>query len=269
MTCNICDGETHMGCCNPLISREAKTARAVESGGLIQTVPWRQEAVDRLDAMAGVGEAWPADQVISRTASPHWENHRQVIDSSVGAPTPLWDWINSKGSIRPGFRPASEDATLTPELEQAYKAYWGAQTPEEERAAYRDIIRLGGKDGYAAAEPAPFALTDQHVVALTRAIEAEGYRIEADPETGDVKLVAPKRTMETAPKDGTWVLLEGGRTGEGTDADDNRPVVARWGETVFGNAGWVFSFWDGAWRDEYEGPTHWSPVGAVKLENGA
>lgn len=76
----------------------------------------------------------------------------------------------------------------SPALKEAYSAYWGAQTPEEERAAYRDIIRLGGKDGYASAEPAPFALTDQHAAALTRAIEAEGYRVMVDPETGDVKL---------------------------------------------------------------------------------
>lgn len=32
------------------------------------------------------------------------------------------------------------------------------------------------------------ALTDQHVTALARAIEAEGYTILTDPETGEVKL---------------------------------------------------------------------------------
>ena len=37
-------------------------------------------------------------------------------------------------------------------------------------------------------DEAPYALTDQHAVALTRAIEAEGYRVLVDPETGDVKL---------------------------------------------------------------------------------
>ncbi len=119
------------------------------------------------------------------------------------------------------------------------------------------------------AETALFALTDQHVAALTRAIEAEGYRVLVDPETGDVKLVASERTMETAPKDGTWVLLEGGSTGEESDADDSRPVVAKWGETTFGEPGWVFAFWDGDWRSEYEGPTRWSPLGDVKLERGS
>jgi hypothetical protein len=34
----------------------------------------------------------------------------------------------------------------------------------------------------------PFALTDQHVGALERAIRDEGYNILADPETGEVKL---------------------------------------------------------------------------------
>ena len=41
-------------------------------------------------------------------------------------------------------------------------------------------------------EPAPLALTDQHIAALARAIESEGYRIMVDTETGEVKL---KRTV--------------------------------------------------------------------------
>jgi hypothetical protein len=39
-----------------------------------------------------------------------------------------------------------------------------------------------------AAEAPPLALTDQHITALSRAIESEGYRIMVDPATGDVKL---------------------------------------------------------------------------------
>lgn len=37
-------------------------------------------------------------------------------------------------------------------------------------------------------ETPPLAITDKHVTALSRAIEAEGYRIMVDAETGDVKL---------------------------------------------------------------------------------
>lgn len=34
----------------------------------------------------------------------------------------------------------------------------------------------------------PLALTEAHLPALAAAIHAEGYRIMADPQTGDVKL---------------------------------------------------------------------------------
>lgn len=41
---------------------------------------------------------------------------------------------------------------MSDDLAQAYKAYWAARTREDERAAYLEILRLGGKDGYAMAE---------------------------------------------------------------------------------------------------------------------
>jgi hypothetical protein len=50
----------------------------------------------------------------------------------------------------------------------------------------------------------PFALTEQHIAALARAIEAEGYRIMADPETGNVKL-----EWTSARGRGGFVLLSG------------------------------------------------------------
>jgi hypothetical protein len=66
--------------------------------------------------------------------------------------------------------------------------------------------------------------------------------------------------IETAPKDGTWVLLCGGETTEDTFRTDldashtRRPVVGRWEQ------GWVYDFWDGDWRSGYDDPTHWQPL---------
>jgi hypothetical protein len=73
-----------------------------------------------------------------------------------------------------------------------------------------------------------------------------------------------KQPIETAPKDGTFVLLFGGDAGDGDDAlgmqfdpkdaakINARPVVAKW-EDGF----WVYAAWDSDWRSVYSNPTHW------------
>ena len=68
--------------------------------------------------------------------------------------------------------------------------------------------------------------------------------------------------IETAPRDGTWVLLKGGmmdmEAQYEVDAGSGPPCVA-----AFWNApmdAWTFAFWDGAWRSDYENPTHWRPI---------
>jgi hypothetical protein len=71
------------------------------------------------------------------------------------------------------------------------------------------------------------------------------------------------RTIDSAPLDGTWVLLLGGRTNEddymSTGVNINRPVVAFYLPDPYDPA-WVFCFWDGSWRSVYDNPTHWKSL---------
>ena len=70
--------------------------------------------------------------------------------------------------------------------------------------------------------------------------------------------------IETAPRNGTWVLLTGGRA----DFDDYNHAIATWPPSVvafwdrdsWGDETWALAFWDGAWRTSYTAPTHWMPL---------
>ena len=74
--------------------------------------------------------------------------------------------------------------------------------------------------------------------------------------------------IETAPKDGTWILLCGGRTDEDFYLRDepeaqSRIVSAFWLLSPCGDEDgeeWSVGFWDGSWRTGYENPTHWMPL---------
>lgn len=72
--------------------------------------------------------------------------------------------------------------------------------------------------------------------------------------------------IETAPKDGSFVLLKGGTTTEHDynkeGVETSRPVVAKWEnyENALLESSWVFCYWDGAWRTSYENPTHWAKL---------
>ena len=68
--------------------------------------------------------------------------------------------------------------------------------------------------------------------------------------------------IETAPKDGNYVLLTGGEHdhnhwyGAGPEPS---MVVGRWTPN-YGAPGWMFANWDGDFRTEYLNPTHWMPL---------
>lgn len=77
------------------------------------------------------------------------------------------------------------------------------------------------------------------------------------------------KPIESAPKDGTWILLVGGETDEDFDGYrevpdcKQRPVVGSWNEVLRGVDApgyWVYDYWDGAWRSSYSDPTHWAEL---------
>lgn len=68
--------------------------------------------------------------------------------------------------------------------------------------------------------------------------------------------------IETAPKDGSWILLAGGRTDESFHYEEvknesRRPVVAKW---CIEDECWDVAFWDGAWRTGYINPKKWASL---------
>jgi hypothetical protein len=74
--------------------------------------------------------------------------------------------------------------------------------------------------------------------------------------------------IETAPRDGTWVLLAGGRCQDESGGQDERRVVsAQWTNHLNGRTGaeyerWQFAWHDGGYDGDYENPTHWQPMPA-------
>lgn len=64
--------------------------------------------------------------------------------------------------------------------------------------------------------------------------------------------------IETAPRDGTWLLLTGGDIQYGWDGDTVPPCVC--GHSS--GREWQFAWYDGGAYGEYLRPTHWMPLPA-------
>jgi hypothetical protein len=69
--------------------------------------------------------------------------------------------------------------------------------------------------------------------------------------------------IETAPKDGTWILVTGGDIGYNWDGDTIPAVTT---------AQWHYKSWQMAWFDsgclgEYDNPTHWMPLPQPPKDN--
>lgn len=65
--------------------------------------------------------------------------------------------------------------------------------------------------------------------------------------------------IDTAPKDGSWILLTGGKDAQGWDHDEPQPpmVVAQWASYA---ECWQFAWYDSGYYGEYDQPTHWLPL---------
>jgi Lar family restriction alleviation protein len=70
--------------------------------------------------------------------------------------------------------------------------------------------------------------------------------------------------IETAPRDGTWVLLAGGECEFNEESDNKgRTVTARWTNEFshHDTSGcWQFAYYDSGCYGEYENPIHWQPL---------
>jgi hypothetical protein len=69
--------------------------------------------------------------------------------------------------------------------------------------------------------------------------------------------------IETAPKDGTWVLLKGGWCQNEDREYHSRPVIGQY--TNYLNCGttdwhWQFAWYDGGYYGEYREPIYWMPL---------
>jgi hypothetical protein len=72
------------------------------------------------------------------------------------------------------------------------------------------------------------------------------------------------KSIDSAPKDGTWLLLGGGSFFDEKDgAGVRKPAVARWVSIgpEYDYYGWLIAEREGGYNNvTYEHPTHWMPI---------
>ena len=72
-------------------------------------------------------------------------------------------------------------------------------------------------------------------------------------------------SMDTAPKDGRWVLLCGGECLDDEGNTPGRTVVAQWTDCLNGRTGsqygrWQFAWYDGGYYGVYGYPRYWAEM---------
>lgn len=83
--------------------------------------------------------------------------------------------------------------------------------------------------------------------------------------------------IDTAPKDGTWILLRGGSDAGWYDPDIKQPVIAAFWQPlehevrvfhggddpsldVWIKGHWRYAWWEGGWRSEWNDPVEWMEI---------
>ena len=66
--------------------------------------------------------------------------------------------------------------------------------------------------------------------------------------------------IETAPRDGTWILLTGGSIEYSWDGDSQPAAVVGQYAIALTTERWQFAWYDGGYYGEYVDPTHWMPL---------
>jgi hypothetical protein len=161
------------------------------------------------------------------------------------------------GMGRLGAFPAPQQSAAPPAVDISDKSVAGI------RAVLLGLARSASPDAQPAAQPVNLAeLHDPDFSGgLTPSQHLDVVHGGADPTW---------RPIETAPRDGTWVLLAGGECESNEESDNRgRVVTAQWTTEYRSNAGdrpiadfgrWEFAYYDSGVYGEYENPTHWQPL---------